>query len=368
MARVPAEVRLQSIPAVMKGLAMLADEIREAPSFAELDRLARQAREVQRRWKPVKDVADRAGRCWVSAERRLGQELGKCEKAKGTRGQFVGVSKAGKGRGRGKGFSAGKAKVVPPALTTTDAERGVDKRQAARARKLAELGDNVIDALEAELIASNKAVTSDAVLVLDRMMRKREKKRATVTAAFSAQGPFDVAVVDPPWETSKIDREVRPNQDAYDYPTMTVDELRDFWQREMAPRLKDDCHVFTWATQRYLPAALDFLNRVGLHYVLTMVWHKAGGFQPVDLPQYNCEFVIYARKGHPVFVDTKNFFCCFTGNRREHSRKPDAFYDLVRRVTGGSRVDVFSREPRDGFAQYGDETNRFADCRPEASP
>ena len=90
-----------------------------------------------------------------------------------------------------------------------------------------------------------------------------------------------------------------------------------------------------------------------------MVWHKAGGFQPVGLPQYNAEFVIYARRGSPDFVDTRSFPVCFEGKRREHSRKPDAFYELVRRVTAGPRVDVFSRETREGFAQFGNEPARF---------
>jgi hypothetical protein len=50
-------------------------------------------------------------------------------------------------------------------------------------------------------------------------------------------------------------------------------------------------HLFCWATEKYLPAALDLVAKWGFRYVLTMVWHKPGGFQPHDLPQYNCEFI-----------------------------------------------------------------------------
>jgi N6-adenosine-specific RNA methylase IME4 len=92
-----------------------------------------------------------------------------------------------------------------------------------------------------------------------------------------------------------------------------------------------------------------------------MVWHKPGGFQPHDLPQYNCEFVIYARKGTPIFIDTKDFNVCNSWSRQEHSRKPHDFYELIRRVTGGSRIDVFSREAHEGFAQYGNEIAKFAE-------
>jgi N6-adenosine-specific RNA methylase IME4 len=166
-------------------------------------------------------------------------------------------------------------------------------------------------------------------------------------------------VIDPPWEIAKIDRDVRPNQDAFDYQTMKEAEVVAFWKREIAGHLATDCHVFMWTTQKYLPAAIEMLSEIGLRYVLTMVWHKAGGFQPVGLPQYNCEFIVYSRCGAPQFIDTKDFFTCFEAQRRQHSRKPDEFYDIIRRVTGGSRVDVFSREKRDGFAQYGNEIQKF---------
>jgi hypothetical protein len=61
------------------------------------------------------DVADRAGLVWVSADRRLAQELEKLPKATGTRGQLRGPrSGGGKGKGGGKGTSVGGSKVSPP--------------------------------------------------------------------------------------------------------------------------------------------------------------------------------------------------------------------------------------------------------------
>ena len=44
---------------------------------------------------------------------------------------------------------------------------------------------------------------------------------------------------------------------------------------------------------------------------------------------------------------------------REHSSKPDSFYDLVREVSPEPRIDIFSRELREGFEQYGNETTKF---------
>lgn len=170
---------------------------------------------------------------------------------------------------------------------------------------------------------------------------------------------FETIVIDPPWPMTKIERDARPNQAGFSYPTMDEHELRKF-STTIKSMAAEDCHLFMWTTQRFMPMAVELVDTYGFKYVLAMVWHKPGGFQPTGLPQFNCEFIIYARKGTPRFVDTKGFPCCFNAPRREHSRKPDEFYDIMNLVTKGPRIDVFSREKREGFEQFGNETSHFA--------
>jgi N6-adenosine-specific RNA methylase IME4 len=45
--------------------------------------------------------------------------------------------------------------------------------------------------------------------------------------------------------------------------------------------------------------------------------------------------------------------------RREHSRKPDAFYKLVEDITAGRRLEFFSRERREGWEVFGNDTEKF---------
>ena len=189
-------------------------------------------------------------------------------------------------------------------------------------------------------------------------IKREENILKLVNAPPPPPGKYRAIVIDPPWDMKRIDCDVRIDQhgSGFDYPTMSHDEIGLLPIGKMAD---DDCHLFCWTTQKHLPPTLKIIEQWGFKYVLVMVWHKPGGFQPFGLPQYNCEFVVYARKGAPEFIDTKAFPCCFAAPRREHSRKPDEFYDVIRRVTNGPRIDVFSREARDGFSQYGNEVSKF---------
>ena len=255
-----------------------------------------------------------------------------------------------------------------------------------------------------EKIASGEE--KKATRAIQAAKREEVKEHLETVAAQEVEqstGLYDVLVIDPPWPTQKIERDERPNQVIMDYPTLDVwcqeieiggsfggeDAYRatclvhedvDFDLDDDGGRINerphlcasiecqvgdivthhtaDDCHVWIWSTQKYLPAALSLLETWDLTYVCTFVWHKPGGFQVARLPQYNCEFAIYARKGSPMFLDTKAFFTCFEAPRGAHSEKPQAFYDTVRQVTAGRRLDLFNRRFIDGFTGWGQEATR----------
>jgi hypothetical protein len=217
----------------------------------------------RRAFRPVHEVADKAGEVSVVAEVRLGEEINKVELAKGTRGQFRGRKKgAGRGKGGGKGSSAGGTVLELPAEEITLRDLGISRKRSARSKRLAEIPLNQRTALIEGLKRQGKAVSPDSVVAAYREDNKRKRRAEVAAAVFSADGPFDVVVMDPPWDVEKIDREVRPNQDAFDYPVMTVDEIERFWQREMARRISGDCHLFLWTTQKYLPEAIALVGRL----------------------------------------------------------------------------------------------------------
>jgi len=170
------------------------------------------------------------------------------------------------------------------------------------------------------------------------------------------EGQYNTIIIDPDWPIDKIHRDMIPQGKDLEYGEKRT-------SLEAIKNLKmpasENCHLFLWTTQKYLPMSFEILKGWEFKYIFTMVWCKTGGFQPFNLPQYNCEFAVYGRIGSPKFLETKSFFTCFHGKRREHSRKPKEFYDLIRRVCPEPRINIFSREQIEGFECWGDESDKF---------
>lgn len=229
---------------------------------------------------------------------------------------------------------------------------GVSHGNIDKIKKIeSEASADVKEQLHKGEITINRAYTA---IVADESRKRNEEIKKINPEKYA--GIYDVIVIDPPWEMEKIKREVAPNQGGFDYSTMNIEEIG-----AIELPTADNCHLFCWTTHKHLPDTFNIIEAWGFKYVCLFTWHKNGGFQPWNLPQYNSEFVLYCRKGSPVFSETKAFNTCFEGKRREHSRKPDEFYEVIERVTEGqSKIDIFSREKREGWAQFGNEVEKFS--------
>lgn len=186
----------------------------------------------------------------------------------------------------------------------------------------------------------------------------QKELRAQIKAPFLLERPapptgqYSCIVIDPPWPMKKIDRDVRPKQKAFDYEPMSEDELA-----ELALPAADNCHLYLWTTHKHLPIALNLAGLWGFKYECLMTWVKNVGFTPFSWMR-STEHVLFCRRGSLDLLKLGERLD-FNAKVREHSRKPDEFYELVMRTSPGPRIDMFARQARDGFDVWGAEPDKF---------
>ena len=99
--------------------------------------------------------------------------------------------------------------------------------------------------------------TAEPLVTLPAREEKREAiiRKNEALAAVEIEAPrqrFSTIVMDPPWPMKKIERDVRPNQVEFDYPTMDERELMAF-AATVSAMSDDDCHLFLWTTETVIP-------------------------------------------------------------------------------------------------------------------
>lgn len=164
-------------------------------------------------------------------------------------------------------------------------------------------------------------------------------------------GLFDVIVIDPPWNYGRV-YDPETSRVANPYPEMNQSQLLDL----EIPH-KGDSVMYLWTTHAFLFDAKQLLDSWGYTYKATLVWNKQKMGMGAWL-RMQCEFVLLGIKGKPFYDNTK-WRDVINEPRREHSRKPDVFYDMVNDVTAGRKLDFFSREEREGWHTYGAEAGKF---------
>ena len=169
---------------------------------------------------------------------------------------------------------------------------------------------------------------------------------------------YHVIAIDPPWAYeekggfSSESYDSESNRGAVDYPTMTVEQIK-----KIELPTADDCVLFLWTTHAFLRDSFDLLDEWGFKYKATLVWDKVkmGLGRTVRM---QVEFCLIAVKGNPI-INGGSERDIITEPRREHSRKPEAFYEMAERMCIGNKLDYFSRQNRQNWEHYGAEQGQY---------
>jgi N6-adenosine-specific RNA methylase IME4 len=192
-----------------------------------------------------------------------------------------------------------------------------------------------------------------ALIKKEEFMQNIEKQKKEINNLKIPEGVFDVIVIDPPWPyKTKYDPVGR--RCANPYPEMSLDELK-----QLKLPSAENSTLFLWTTHKFIRNAFELLKIWGFEYHSTLVWDKRR-MGLGNLFRLQCEFCLIGFKGKPLLANDGIFIDIISEFRREHSRKPDSFYEMVDKLCVGRKLDYFSRQKRYGCETYGNDTEKFA--------
>jgi len=237
--------------------------------------------------------------------------------------------------------------IAPPTLT----QLGIDRKESMRAQSIAALSQADIERIENQDVSLNEVLKQ-----IKKNKRKadidQQKENIKTGHVKMPTGVFEVVVMDPPWNYG---REYDPDGSriANPYPEMPQCDLL-----KLSPPFANDCALFLWTTHAFIWDAKELMDSWGFQYKATLVWDKEKIGMGAWL-RMQCEFCLVGIRGKPSWNNT-TWRDIIREPRRQHSRKPDAFYKLVEEVTVGRRLDFFSREQRSGWASFGNDEHKFS--------
>lgn len=174
----------------------------------------------------------------------------------------------------------------------------------------------------------------------------RQAKELNAAPPELPTGPFQVIVADPPWRYE--------SGSSLPYPTMDIEEIKAMPVGKIAD---ENAILWLWTTNAHLRVAFDVVEAWGFEYRTLLTWVK-DRMGTGEWLRGQTEHCMLAARGIPVFLNG-TYSTALEAVRRDHSRKPEAFYALVEATSAGSKVELFARQEREGWHVFGNQTKRF---------
>lgn len=179
--------------------------------------------------------------------------------------------------------------------------------------------------------------------------KKHEREIENQDPSLNSETDFDVIVADPPWDYNNDEwRETK--QGTVPYPTLSLDELKD-----IDIPAGDDCILWLWFTNAFVQEAAELVDAWGFEQKTILTWDK-DWLGLGHWLQNQTEHAMLCVRGSPAedMAGESTVLRC-QRESRDHSKKPEEFYELVERTCPGSKLELFAREARDGWVGFGDE-------------
>lgn len=171
-------------------------------------------------------------------------------------------------------------------------------------------------------------------------------------------GKYKTILLDPPWPIVWKKSSQIGTKDLQ-YQTMPISEICNLPINELAA---DDCRIFMWTTNQFLPEALGIIRNWKFRYRLLFVWCKNNGIG--DRLRVATEYIVIADRGNVQGGDRSQSMILNwleAKKPQRHSEKPEVFYDIIEKISNTPRLEMFARDReglfpnRTGWDVYGNE-------------
>ena len=185
---------------------------------------------------------------------------------------------------------------------------------------------------------------------------------ADLLAALAGQR-FGCILADPPWQFINRTGKMAPEHKRLNrYDTMDVAAIATLPVAQVSAAT---AHLYLWVPNALLPDGLRVMQAWGFNYKSNIVWHKIrkdGGSDGRGVGFYFrnvTELVLFGVRGKNArTLQPGRTQVNYLGTRkREHSRKPDEFYDIIEACSTGPRLELFARGGRPGWTAWGNQAS-----------
>lgn len=175
---------------------------------------------------------------------------------------------------------------------------------------------------------------------------------------------FSTVLIDPPWRFTNRTGKVAPeHKRLHRYRTMTVDEIAAL---PVPQHTREKSHLYLWCPNALLAEGLQIMRAWGFTYKTNIVWYKIrkdGGPDGRGVGFYFrnvTELILFGVKGSMrTLAPGRRQVNVIAQRKREHSRKPDELYPIIEACSPGPYLELFARDRRDGWTQWGDEVDDY---------
>lgn len=180
---------------------------------------------------------------------------------------------------------------------------------------------------------------------------------------FTGNKKYRTIYADPPWQFQNRTGKVAPEHKRLNrYETMTLEDIKALPVSTVAD---EKCHLYLWVPNALLPQGLEVMKAWGFEYKTNLIWEKV---RKDGLPDGRgvgfyfrnvTEILLFGITGdkNRTLDPGRSQVNLLRTMKREHSRKPDEFVELIEACSPGPYLELFARGDRNGWDMWGNQAN-----------